>query len=65
VTIFLEAAGINKSNMPHDTILPINYVLTYNDLTITPDESSEIQEGYTIWIMNHALALGFPTSPFA
>jgi hypothetical protein len=38
VTRFLEAAGIKKSNMPHGSILPINYVLTSKDITTSPDE---------------------------
>jgi hypothetical protein len=42
VTLSLEAADIEKSNIPHDRILPTNYVLTSKDLAATPDEYSDI-----------------------
>jgi hypothetical protein len=48
LTRFLESAGIKKINLSYDSILPIDYVLTSNDLTTTPDESSEIQEAYNL-----------------
>jgi hypothetical protein len=34
---FLEVACIKKSNMPHRSILPLNYVLNSKGLTTTPD----------------------------
>jgi hypothetical protein len=51
VTNFMESAGIKKSNMPHVSIPPINYVLTSNDLATTRDESSAMQEAHSLdWI---------------
>jgi hypothetical protein len=44
----LEATGIKKIKMPHDSILPTNFVLTSKDLTTMPGESSEIKEDYNL-----------------
>jgi hypothetical protein len=48
VTALLESAGVKKNIMPHGSILPINYDLTFKYLTRTPEECSEIQEAYNL-----------------
>jgi hypothetical protein len=48
VTPFLEAADIKKSNIPHGNILATRFIITSKDLTIIPEESSQIQEAYNL-----------------
>jgi hypothetical protein len=49
MTRFLEVSGIKKSNMPHGSILPINYILASKDLTTTQSKSTEMLEAYNLY----------------
>jgi hypothetical protein len=48
LTIFLEAAGIKKNNMPYRQILPTNFILTSKNLGTMLEESSQMQEAYNL-----------------
>jgi hypothetical protein len=45
---YLDTAGIERINSPHNYILPINFIPTIEDKAKSPELSKKIQEAYNI-----------------